>query len=280
MTRSPAARSLRLATGLVAVIGLSVAAARIVSPSHEPAQPASKSARFRVAEINSFSTCVECHKDLDRSIRAGKAGPLVFEHGKHFAKGEADCVLCHPPETHVRDTTSKPTMYRCFSCHGVSKVARAPGACKTCHPPGYREPPKTHGAASFLAKHGEVRAQAPSVCAGCHTEEQCAACHVVEMPHPEGWKDLAHARSFFDDGAKTCDRCHPRGRSAVSRDFCDTCHHNEGDKAKSWLRAHPDVVSGGLSGTCFACHAQATCSACHSTGKEDFSKDEARIAKT
>lgn len=267
---------------LVAVIGLSVAAARF-GGSGEPEKQAassSKGARFRVAEVNSFSSCSECHKDLDRSIRAGKAGSLTFEHGKHFAKGQADCASCHPAEAHVRDVTNKPTMSRCFSCHGVTKFSRAPGACETCHPPGYREPPKTHKASTFLAKHGELRAKAPLECAGCHTEENCAACHVVEMPHPEDWKGRAHARGFFDDGAKVCDRCHPRGRSASQRDYCDKCHHKGGDASKAWVWAHPGVVKAKGAGQCLTCHSQATCSTCHASGREDFSKDEAKIAKT
>jgi hypothetical protein len=96
------------------------------------------------------------------------------------------------------------------------------------------------------------------------------------MPHPQEWKTLPHVNGFFSTGMPTCVRCHARGPQVKARDFCDACHHPQGDQQASWSKSHPGAVKANGTKDCFACHAPATCATCHRDEGEDFSADQAR----
>lgn len=236
-------------------------------------QPPEAPPSGRLVASDTFISCTDCHTDLDKVFKAGKAKNLLFRHEKHFAKGVSDCAMCHPANAHEADRINKPTMARCFMCHGLSKTAMARGTCATCHPPGAPKTPSSHEQTTWLRTHGATFRSDPQTCSMCHTERSCSSCHGLTMPHPAGWKDGAHVRAFFSSDTGGCARCHPRGPSVAGRDDCDKCHHPQNPVKQSWRRYHPTTVKAQGANKCFTCHKAATCSACHTTGRENMDPD-------
>ncbi len=217
------------------------------------------------------------HRDLDKVFKEGRAPTLLYTHEEHFATGVSDCSVCHPGNTHEPDTINKPTMTRCFTCHGLTSVAIAPGECSTCHPPGMPETPETHQVERWLpTAHGERAKTDRFECLTCHRERFCTSCHGLELPHPQGWEDVPHAEAFFELGSKNCAQCHPRAPEV--RDDCDTCHHPEGPQRVGWRAAHAQAVTDRGAEDCFECHDPSTCVTCHLQGRETFAADRDRLA--
>ncbi|MFA5891217.1 MAG: cytochrome c3 family protein [Actinomycetota bacterium] len=224
----------------------------------------------------SFFGCPECHSDLDRVFDQNRADGLRFRHEVHFSKGEADCGMCHPAQTHAPEAIRKPTMVRCFMCHGSSKRAKAPGSCGTCHPTGFNLSPDSHLASRWAGRgHGRAGVER-TTCLVCHEARSCDRCHGVSMPHPAGWAKFPHVDSFFDRGAELCARCHPR--RAASPDFCDRCHHPAASPKAAWIASHPVVVRSKGAADCFGCHDPETCAGCHARGEDRNTFDGDRAA--
>lgn len=233
-----------------------------------------------------FRTCGDCHGNFDNVLTNGSPIDrlLNYTHEQHFKK-MSDCSMCHPLPAHEPDKINKPTMGRCFLCHGTAKTAIAPGNCQTCHPPGSPTVPGTHTQGNWLKDHPEAALADPFECASCHEENFCQNCHGLPvMPHPEGWKDTEHIQTFFKVGFPVCQNCHDVGSTPQQDlaqkgpDFCDQCHHEWGPKNVSWIKYHPTVVDQpGAAQTCFQCHNPSTCATCHVTGQEDLSADRANF---
>jgi len=221
---------------------------------------------------DAFVGCTDCHQDLDKVFELGLRPKLLYRHEVHFAKGVSDCSVCHPSQTHEPDKVNRPTMARCFTCHGTTARAIAPGDCSTCHPPGMPEQPTSHQAETWArVEHADVARDDQFQCLVCHQQNFCASCHEIPMPHPKDWTEDEHVGAFFDRGEQVCQICHDRG--VVARDFCDSCHHPQGPNRIAWRDFHPNVVREG-SGTCFECHNPTTCATCHVRGRETFEADE------
>lgn len=273
----------RIAGVATAVVVLGVAAALVMFAWRANRQTTGPSSTVTTESpdaggLGPFAACSGCHGDLDKVFKEGKVVGLLYRHEMHFAKGVSDCAQCHPADTHDADVVHKPTMERCFVCHGRSEQAMAPGTCTTCHPPGFPDRPQTHFAADWKQAHGEVALADRFQCLPCHDEESfCSSCHGLEMPHPEEWRGAPHVQTFFTAGMETCTRCHLRDPEASEPDFCDSCHHPQDPSDVSWRSYHPEVVKTDGGGQCFRCHDPATCASCHVRGKEDFSSDEANF---
>lgn len=221
---------------------------------------------------NVFLNCTDCHGDLDRLFKEGQITNLLFTHEMHFETGVSDCSVCHPANTHVPDRINKPTMSRCFTCHGTDPGSIAPGTCSTCHPKDMPEIPETHLTGGWLPdQHAQAALVDQFECLTCHQQRFCTACHGLPMPHPANWDEGNHEALFFED-QNACQQCHVR--VSGERDFCDSCHHPRGPKDEGWIDAHPEVVTASGAFTCFECHSTQTCSSCHIDGEETYEADE------
>jgi len=228
-----------------------------------------------VVATDEFLTCTDCHGDLDKVFKDGKLPELLFTHDMHFGKGVSDCSVCHVPDTHVPDRINKPTMSRCFTCHGTTKTSIVRSTCETCHPPGIEQKPTTHLTSTWLPDgHAKAAREDQFGCLTCHKQSFCETCHGTEMPHPEGWTTEVHAVAYFDNPA-VCQQCHPRVPDQP--DFCDTCHHPAGPEDVAWREFHPTAIANRGASNCFQCHSDQTCRTCHTKGREDFSADEALL---
>ena len=230
------------------------------------------------AASEAFLNCTDCHNDLDKVFKEGGAPDLKYTHEMHFGKGVSECAVCHPANTHEPDKINKPTMSRCFICHGLGAEAIAPGSCETCHPPGMRQEPDSHLQGDWVSmRHSEQAPEDQFECLTCHEQQTCDSCHGTEMPHPDEFKEELHPLVYFED-PQLCENCH--AQPVDRRDLCDTCHHPQGPKDEGWVAFHPTAVKDLGAGTCFQCHSDQTCRTCHSKGIEDISADEALLVAT
>jgi len=239
------------------------------SPSPEPIVPVEQASGL-------FLGCTECHKDLDKVFKEGLVPQLLYTHEMHFGKGVSECAVCHPANTHEPDRINKPTMSRCFICHGLGANAIAPGQCETCHPPGMRQEPSSHLADDWVpVAHSEAALEDRFECLTCHEQATCNSCHGLEMPHDDTFIEETHPLVYFEN-PRLCENCH--AQPTDRRDSCDTCHHPDGPNDVAWREFHPTAVKDLGAGTCFQCHSDQTCRTCHTKGIEDMSADEALLA--
>jgi hypothetical protein len=261
----------------VVTVGLALVAVVIAwrsSGSNEPVDSPSSEPSIQVTS-EAFLGCTNCHKDLDKAFKEGLVPQLLYTHKMHFGKGVSECAVCHPANTHEPDRINTPTMSRCFICHGLGEEAIAPGSCDTCHPPGMRQKPSTHLVEDWLPQaHAEAALEDRFQCLTCHEQATCDSCHGLEMPHEDFFIEDTHPLVYFEE-PQVCENCH--AQPVDRRDSCDTCHHPEGPQDVAWIEFHPTVVREVGGQTCFECHSDQTCAACHRTGVEDLSADEALL---
>lgn len=280
-SRRPLSRRARLLVALP-VLGAAVLVMNLGPEEGETAEaPAKHVVEAVAAAVGPFSECADCHSDLDEVFKSGRNTGLLFTHEEHFEVGSSDCAMCHPVNAHEPDRINKPTMTRCYMCHGPTQRALASGTCETCHPTDFPDRPGNHLLASWEEEHGERAKEDAFDCATCHEKPDfCSSCHGVPMPHPEGWDELPHAESFFEvGGAQGCVRCHQPTSVAQPRTDCDSCHHDGGDTVLPWKKAHPPVVKSEGAITCFDCHSPLTCSSCHVRGELDLTEDRAELER-
>lgn len=227
--------------------------------------------------------CTACHNrvahdesgDWEPSLSNPNGGPKSFKHPDFMS------------------------MTACFRCHTLTDEVpeggiKAPGTCSACHPASFNLKPKNHAEADFFPKgHAELAAEASeeasaalaeahseedgkeseevlalspvatvNYCATCHnTQKFCNDCHGIEMPHPVGFTE-----NHGDAGKKTpkvCANCHAQGGSKDGTEFCNACHHKDGDPKKPWIPQHFDAVKKSGAEPCFKCHEPTYCAKCH-----------------
>ncbi|MDY0087759.1 MAG: NapC/NirT family cytochrome c [Coriobacteriia bacterium] len=151
-----------------------------------------------------------------------------------------------------------------------------PGCLGTCHEISYcyechnklNPVPSSHAAADWLrrpaAELGEHAVSANkeiTACEVCHGEGGanaafCKACHKLEMPHPQDFKDF-HAATGRSNPA-VCSNCH------TYKELCSDCHHEGAVDGKPWLSIHAATVNEKGGAGCFeACHEKKFCVDCH-----------------
>jgi hypothetical protein len=233
---------------------------------------------------------------------------LRFSHARH-ANAEGGCEGCHAGVRRAALATRGhlPTMRDCMRCHAIEGLggltrgaAPSEGAetmpCTGCHqalpdgrvrahlPEGWMNPPPwmagMHHDHEWLVRHRWVAADQGGLCAECHTERDCAACHDARARprrvHPGDFL-TTHAGMARRDETR-CTSCH-----AVAT-FCAECHARLGlstfsaPDTRGSSRYHPPAavwIRGpnlhGVEGrrslqACVSCHAEDDCVACHGTG--------------
>ena len=102
-------------------------------------------------------------------------------------------------------------------------------------------------------------------CETCHARQFCTDCHGLPMPHPAGFQE-----NHGDAGRETpevCANCHAKGGASMSgTEFCNSCHHPEGDPTKPWISQHFLIVADTGANACFDCHNPTYCAECHVKG--------------
>ena len=192
----------------------------------------------------------------------------------------------------------KPDMDTCMECHKARKVSTA---CSTCHSSGME--PKSHKKADFKTKnHGNLAKTNLAECNKCHKymSKEPLEGYEGESVITEFLKqDLKAKKSHYDYAKENtfCRDCHSKRPASHENNFfgkhgtlanqnkenCSACHdlkqtsspgpnqvncsscHPGSHSNKSWQTNHPIPVEGVKkpSETCYKCHAQEKCTACH-----------------
>jgi nitrate/TMAO reductase-like tetraheme cytochrome c subunit len=209
------------------------------------------------------STCLQCH-GTSRKITM-RFGTLI-NHNEH-AKRNRSCVSCHLWTAHPSPGAERPMllMERCFTCHGRTASAKAPGTCDVCHPKSFSLRPVSHKpTATWLKDHGKMARAGTQPCAMCHEKTFCTGCHGLDMPHPANWakgQQPVHSQ-FAKTNRQVCVKCHPD-----TPNFCTMCHHKGWDPAKGpWRTQHPAMVVETGASFCLDCHGPLFCTSCHLSG--------------
>ncbi|MFO0680482.1 MAG: cytochrome c3 family protein [Sandaracinus sp.] len=260
--------------------------------------------------------CGTCHLGYEAEMEADGGAPrpsaivpsssmpaphLRFSHAAHVSRDQS-CESCHVGISSAREGTRAhlPTMRDCFRCHAPAGLelagAESPAAplvCGGCHPTDASGMLRTHfpegdlspprwlaGMAhdhEWLVRHRWVAADEGPLCAQCHRESECAACHDGRVRplrvHPGDFLSTHPVMARRDE--THCTSCH------TLTQFCAECHARLGiapiaaPEARAAQRYHPPpgVWSRGPQmhaiearrslQSCVSCHAEDDCVACH-----------------
>ena len=236
--------------------------------------------------------CLGCHAAADAIAQLTETRDhLLFEHDKHAAPSNGNCMRCH---VGIADTGDHmlPPMATCFKCHDHD-AARDARTCSACHR-GLEDTtmlPQSHLAhdGDWLREHGTRAASSGDVCQTCHREQFCAECHgktVAALPatlhfsnpfapsvHRAGFTARHALEARAEPGA--CATCH-------SPDRCASCHLERGIAGNGRRSPHPPgwVGPGPANNehgrearrdpsACASCHdgaGQSLCVGCHKVG--------------
>lgn len=206
--------------------------------------------------------CLQCHAP-DRKATSGFR--ILIDHVEHSER-TGSCVACHVYTAHPDPVLGKPLslMTKCYDCHGTAEYPEASDECATCHPSDFDLRPPSHLEDPWQRDHGFSALNTPEVCTMCHEQSYCDSCHVVAMPHPEGWldgrgADQGHGQAVATLDRDVCFRCHTE-----EPDSCAACHHEGYDPAEGpWLDQHYDEARTVGVASCLDCHDPLFCSRCH-----------------
>jgi len=184
-------------------------------------------------------TCSDCHGESH--VRAGAQAArehLRFSHRSHMPAARGECVRCHLEVGLAQPEALRPKMATCFGCHQHEKQW-ALTDCNGCHVDLAAEEtlPSSHLVhdGDWIREHGARTASARDLCASCHTERSCAACHGVTVA-------ALPSRLAFDNVRLTG-------------------LHRAGFRSRHSQEAHAQP------GLCMTCHTERSCIDCHASSE-------------
>jgi len=229
------------------------------------------------------TSCTKCHEMEDE-----KAKGVRVDHKNHLDKG-VNCQDCHFGLVHLANE-DKPGNERfhniCMGCHeekGVVLQATGSTSCTACHTTNLEQRKPADHATDWLAKHGET-AVAGQNCGACHmaatagthsrmsnpaffktdkTDDACAECHKIAMPHTSPYL-LSHGADARSMGSAVCANCHspqtpisPKPDHAAAN-FCSSCHSGVTmPHDKDWMSRHGAAAGTSDNPVCLTCHSSA-----------------------
>jgi hypothetical protein len=192
--------------------------------------------------------CAGCHGNQIRGVATNKSRGLRISHKEPLAAG-AQCVDCHALTSGVVNYATT-GMAPCLRCHdGTTAKAQ----CSVCH---VGEP--AAAIRSSVATVSMAAAQVPNPqCNACHVDmRRCNACHGISMPHSVTFMAYGHARAgaldIWDNGGKTCRKCHYPGHNNCQRSGCHVGPFPS-HASPSWKTDHASALWGGGISSC-GCH--------------------------
>ncbi len=202
--------------------------------------------KFEPESQSPDKACLNCHN----SVRKKASSKKVRMSHREVIEGGLHCYECHHNVGHQISTSTASTMEKCLPCHQKGKAS---ADCSTCHPIDIAYQPHLELENYRLAHFTE-----DFTCRGCHSKEVdqlCFTCHLIEMPHPDGWEEGKHAKPAFQN-KWICYRCHAG---------CRECHErlqsgsNPWYHKANWIQEHRYFQPQ----DCEGCHRPNLCQLCH-----------------
>jgi hypothetical protein len=197
---------------IVSMLAASVVACRQILPTNRYLQPRPSSSLRSTADARgkfdharhgatlaaAGIVCTECHR-VDLVIEASDEDMARELSMRGFYPGSAACHYCHGPDE--------------------TKIAAAPGACRTCHDNVLPLRPPDHDLA-WSKVHAALARAEPAKCEGCHSQKECIDCHARR----DTVQTIVHERNFLFFHAIQA-RANPMQCGSCHReDFCIRCH--------------------------------------------------------
>jgi len=250
----------------------------------------------KIPAVNQISYCSTCHLDSFCANCHGMEMPhpesfKTEEHPAVAAEKMDKCDLCHQVTTtnflfcndchhgeksnweynpdiawqtqHAQTVTANGVDICLEACHDTQ-------FCSDCHnelkpyPASHRAGDWLRKPAAELGSHAELFTAQPTSCEVCHGGDApnnnafCKGCHVLEVPHPQDFKDFHANTGKADPGV--CANCH------TYRELCSDCHHAGAVDGTPWLQVHGGVVNENGAAACFEqCHQEQFCVGCHTS---------------
>ncbi len=204
---------------------------------------------------SSMEKCVMCHTEADPffcdSCHHGTASDWEFQTDAAWEQ-----------EQHAAAVRQNGVPGCLGQCHEIA-------FCQECHT-ALNPVPTSHQEADWLLKpaeeigiHAESAKAEITACEVCHGDggansDFCRGCHVLDMPHPQEFKEF-HAATGLQDSA-VCSNCH------TYVELCSDCHHEGAIDGQPWLMVHANTVNDAGGESCFGlCHSREFCVDCHNT---------------
>jgi Cytochrome c7 and related cytochrome c len=201
----------RVAAALTALVALG-AACRQILPTNRYLQPRASS---------SLRSTADARGKFDHALHAATfdSAGLACDDCHRF-----DLVIESSDEDLARDLSARglyPGSAPCHYCHapGDTKMAAAPGGCRTCHDNLLPLKPPDHDLA-WSKVHAAMAEAEPTRCEGCHAQKECIDCHARR----DTVQTVVHERNFLffhsieaRANPMQCGSCH-------REDFCIRCH--------------------------------------------------------
>ena len=170
--------------------------------------------------VASGKDCLRCHKgapkDFSYPVKGLAGTTTVFSHGKHVAKNDGNCKVCH--DGTIRPKESGVTMAqmekgkKCGACHNGKRTFAVTANCDRCHK-GLKTKEITFA----------LKSVAPATFShDFHVQAfKCADCHTKLFPYR-----AVTGKSSMDDMAKgkSCGACHNGTDAFASTGDCAKCH--------------------------------------------------------
>lgn len=236
--------------------------------------------------------CATCHLPLARatSLSGERVADLprmpghdapgfLLAHGDLAEAGIATCATCHARESCARCHLNAERLEAVTALGSDARIARL-----VADLPGEWPEPPSHRTPQWAWSHGEAAREEPAVCANCHAQQSCAACHVAGgiaavalLPEPAGDAPRGVEMAAVRPAGHTPDFETRHGAAAAAGLVrCSACHaeqqcvdcHAGAEKprfhATDFVMRHgPEAFSRDTE--CAACHSsEAFCRDCHS----------------
>lgn len=238
----------------------------------------------RCATCHTQDRCVACHVNAIRvaeiqALPVAPAGmnlpPAGAEYPTPASHTAAEFLENHVPAEGGTECSTCHVQSDCSSCH--MDVGDAPFtalfASAEVQAPGvgvHATTPASHDSPFFMTEHPIGASTTEALCATCHTQPFCNACHEDALRPEFHEVDFVqrHAADAYGRNLD-CSNCHS------AEVFCRSCHVESGlgssgrltvgyhDAEPVWLLRHGQAARQSLE-SCQSCHTQPECLQCHS----------------
>lgn len=194
--------------------------------------------------------CLACHTEDVAAPSVDTTTGVAMSHAEPLAAGWA-CADCHKGGGHA-PVVEKHAMSQCLVCHNAEDAS---AACETCHTTDVA------AASGLSAERVFGRAAITSTdCEGCHSMENCDACHGLRMPHPEEFLKTHPRYAGFDRKQQCLERCHTQAD-------CGACHGAWNSHGANFRDEHMSLPRDSACTTCHSRHEGSMCALCHDFGQ-------------
>jgi predicted CXXCH cytochrome family protein len=226
-----------------------------------------------VADHPAIFECKDCHKEIVKDFSEKPHSKYIdcrtchLYHkenettGRIYKNGNAKfCLICHEKKS-FKDEKYPPKIEWPAHIGNKNIIAKSDEKiCLNCHTDKIHimnlKPKENPHPDNWKREHKEFAKDKFDICSKCHTQSECAGCHLKNKPlsHVANWPKL-HSKAG-ESNRSSCDFCH-------KQNSCMNCHKVEVPHPKGFDENHKEVVNAKGKAVCQKCHKEDFCKQCH-----------------